>query len=123
MKLKTLFIGFAALGLVYLFVTSCKKNTDCVATIYCVDSVGVGMPNIDVLLYAKVKTPIGGTITADVKASGVTDGSGMVSFTFKLPAIYDISATKGAGSTGSLSGVSIIKLEEGKKVEKTVTVR
>lgn len=123
MKLKGIFIGLALAGIVYLFNTSCKKNTDCIATIFCVDSTGIGLQGADVLLYANVKTPIGGTITADLKASGITDGTGRVSFTFKLPAIYDVKAMKNAGTSNSVTGVSIIKLEEGKTVEKTVTVR
>lgn len=105
-----------------MFNVSCKKNTDCVAVVQCYDSTGIGMEGVDVLLYANVKTPLNGTITADLRASGITDASGRVSFTFKLPAIYDIKATRTSG-TSSLSGVSIIKLEEGKSIEKEVTVR
>lgn len=123
MKLKGILIGFAVLGVLFLFNTSCKKNTDCVASIQCLDSMGVGLADVNVLLYANVKTTTGGTITADLKANGLTDASGRVKFTFKLPAIYDIKATKNASSTNSVTGVSIIKLEEGKTVDKTLTVR
>lgn len=129
MKLKGLLIALAVLGLISLFNTSCKKNTDCVAVVQCMDSTGIGMPGVDVLLYANVKTSTGGTVTADLRGSAITDATGRVSFTFKLPAIYDIKATKKAASTStatsssSLTGVSIIKLEEGKTVEKILTVR
>lgn len=122
MKLKGILIAVAVLGVIFLFNTSCKKNTDCVATVFCVDSTGIGMTDVNVLLYANVKTSTGGTITADLRGSAITDATGRVSFTFKLPAIYDIKATKTTG-TSSLSGVSIIKLEEGKTIEKTVAVR
>jgi len=122
MKLKGILIGFALLGVFYLCNTSCNKNTDCVATVVCWDSTGTTMEGVDVLLYANVKTPNQGTITADLRASGKTDATGRVTFTFKLPAIYDIRATK-SSATSTLSGVSIIKLEEGKNVEKIVTVR
>ncbi len=122
MKLRGFFIAVAALGVGFLFITSCKKNTDCVANIVCNDSTGVGMTGATVYLFANVKTPVGGTVTADIRATGVTDGSGRVSFTFKLPAIYDVKAVKTAG-TKTLQGISIIKLEEGKGVEKTVVVR
>jgi hypothetical protein len=122
MKLRGIFIAIAVLGVGFLFITSCKKNTDCVANIICNDSTGVGMSGATVYLFANVKTPVGGTITADIRATGITDGAGRVSFTFKLPAIYDIRATKTAG-TRTLQGISIIKLEEGKGVEKTVVVR
>lgn len=122
MKLKGILIGLAVIGLMSMLNVSCKKNTDCVAVVQCYDSTGVGMAGVDVLLYANVKTATQGTITADLRASGITDAAGRVSFTFKLPAIYDIKATLTSG-TSSLSGVSIIKLEEGKSIEKEVTVR
>lgn len=102
--------------------TSCQKNTDCKATVTCVDSSAVPMPNVNVLLYATVKTSNGGTVTADLKANGTTDEGGQVRFTFKLPAIYDIRATRVVG-TKTLTGSGIIKLEEGKGTEKTVTVK
>ncbi|MEO6304562.1 MAG: hypothetical protein ABIP51_15490, partial [Bacteroidia bacterium] len=74
--------------------TSCQKNTDCKATITCVDSLGIPVGNVAVLLYATIKTSSGGTVTADLKANANTDDGGQVKFTFKLPAIYDIRATK-----------------------------
>lgn len=90
---------------------------------------GQPLQNAAVQLYANVKTANGGTVVADLKANGVTDAGGMVSFLFKLPAIYDITATTTAVGTGSsattstLVGAGIIKLEEGKTVEKTVTLK
>lgn len=123
MKLKGILIALAVVGLISMFNTSCKKNTDCIANVQCLDSNGVGLSGVNVLLYANVKTTTGGTVTADLKGNALTDASGRVSFTFKLPAIYDIKATKDASSTNSVTGVSIIKLEEGKTVEKIITVR
>lgn len=122
MKLKGILIGFAIVGIGFLFNTSCKKNTDCVANIQCLDSTSAPMSDANVFIYANVKTTTGGTVTADLKASAITDASGRVSFTFKLPAIYDIKATKTVGTT-TMTGISIIKLEEGKTVEKVFTVR
>lgn len=102
--------------------TSCNKNTECKATIKCVDSLGTPINNAAVLLYAVVKTSTSSvTYTADVKANGNTDGNGEVKFTFKLPAIYDIMATYTAAKT--FTGSGIIKLEEGKNVDKTVILR
>jgi hypothetical protein len=103
--------------------TSCDKKTDCNATVVVVDSAGY-VANAKVKLYATVKTTSATQYTADVKAEGITDDAGTVKFTFKLPAIFDIAVTKTA-STGSYtySGTGIIKLEEGKGVEKTVTVK
>lgn len=112
------------------FFTSCEKNTDCTAKIICVDANGTALQGAGVQLYANVKTSTGGTVVADIKAQGVTDGAGTVSFLFKLPAIYDITSTLTAASTATsgpatvtLTGTGIIKLEEGKTVEKTVTLR
>jgi hypothetical protein len=106
--------------------TSCQKDTDCKANVKCVDSIGRAFPNAKVLLYAQIKDPNDpksqNTYTADVKAEGTTDGGGEVQFVFKLPAILDIRATATVG-TKTLVGNSIIKLEEGKTVEKTVTIK
>lgn len=102
--------------------TSCIKNTDCKATVICVDTSGLAVSNARVLLYATVKTSNNGTVQADVKADGTTDSQGQVSFTFKLPAIYDIRATQVVG-TKTLVGTGIIKLEEGKGTSKNVTIK
>ncbi|MBA3682368.1 MAG: hypothetical protein H0W73_14590 [Bacteroidetes bacterium] len=103
---------------------SCQKNTDCVATINCVDSLGLPVDNAAVLLYATIKTSSGGTVTADLKANAVTDAGGSVKFTFKLPAIYDIRATRVlTAPSKTIVGTGIIKLEEGKGAEKTVTLK
>ncbi|HWY12573.1 MAG TPA: hypothetical protein VN026_14670 [Bacteroidia bacterium] len=122
MKLRGFFIAIAVVGIGFLFITSCKKNTDCIANVICNDSTGVGIGGATVYLYANVKTPVGGTITADLRATGITDAGGKVSFTFKLPAIYDIKASK-VISAKTYSALSIIKLEEGKGVDKTVVLR
>ena len=99
---------------------SCNKNTECKASIKCVDSAGTVLNNAAVILYATVKTstsPL--TYTADLKANGNTDANGEVKFTFKLPAIYDIRASYTQASK-TYTGASIIKLEEGKTVDKQV---
>ena len=122
MKLQGFLIGLTVVALGFLCFTSCKKNTDCVAVVICNDSTGTGIGGAKVFLYANVKTPNSGTITADLRATGYTDETGRVSFTFKLPAIYDISASV-TKSAVTYSALSIIKLEEGKTVDNTVTLR
>jgi hypothetical protein len=119
MKLRYSAIAIALIGIVYLLNTSCEKKTDCTAVIYCRDSTDTPLIGAAVQLFANVKTPQGGTITADLRASGSTDEAGRVSFIFKLPAIYDIRAT----TASSLVGTGIIKLEEGKTVEKVIILR
>lgn len=117
-----LLTGFLLSGILFNF-SSCRKETDCKAVVRCVDSVGNSVGSAEVLLYAPVKSPDGKTTyTGDVTATGTTDGSGEVRFTFKLPAIYDIKATLATG-TRTYNGVGIIKLEEGKTVDKTVTMK
>lgn len=101
---------------------SCQKETDCVAVIKCQDSLGRAVGNATVFLYAKVKNSAGVTYTADITATSPSDDAGEVRFTFKLPAIYDIEATKSSG-TKSIKGIGIIKLEEGNTVEKIVTLK
>ena len=126
MKPLVVIVAGFILSCFFLTGTSCQKNTDCKATVTCVDSSGP-VSNANVLLYATIKTSQGGTVTADLKAQGTTDEGGSVRFTFKLPAIYDIRATKvttlsGTG-TRTLVGTGIIKLEEGKASDKTVTLK
>ena len=74
-----------------------------------------GLPN---LVLVNDFTSTNTTKVADVKAAGVTDKDGKVSFIFKLPAIFDINASVGITSTTAL-----IKLEEGKTTEKTVELK
>ncbi|MES2567037.1 MAG: hypothetical protein V4565_09240 [Bacteroidota bacterium] len=118
MKLK-LFIASLAFGLVIMGInTSCQKKTDCKLTVKTVDAAGNVVGGATIKLFANVKTASGSTVEADLKAEGVSDASGVSTYTFKLPAILDIKAV-----AGSSVGVGIIKLEEGKAVEKSVTVK
>lgn len=122
MKLK-LFIGTLAFAFLTIALsTSCEKKTDCKVTIKTVDSTGFAVSNVRVKLYANVKNSTGATVEADLKAEGTSDASGQTTFTFKLPAILDIKAIGLAGAD-SLQGIGIVKLEIGKSVEKSVTMK
>lgn len=118
MRVKLAFSTLAAAFLV-ASLASCEKKTDCKLVIKTVDVAGMPLGNTAVRLYANVKTASGSTVEADLKAEGISDAAGVSSYTFKLPAILDVKAT----ATGSLVGVGIVKLEEGKTVEKTITVK
>ena len=112
--MKTLIKICSALSLVLLVNTSCNKNTDCGANIVCKDANGQAVKGAEVLLYANIKPNVDG----DVKARGVTDDNGKVKFIFKLPAIFDVKA-----EVNSKTAKGMIKLEEGKTVEETVTIQ
>ena len=118
MKLR-IFFGLALLGVVFISsLNSCQKKTDCKLVVKTVDSAGVALGSVDLKLYANVKTASGATVEADLKAQGISDGTGISNYTFKLPAILDVKAV-----LGNKSGIGIVKLEEGKTVEKTITVK
>ncbi|MBS1635442.1 MAG: hypothetical protein JST26_05925 [Bacteroidetes bacterium] len=115
MKLKFLILP---LVLCVLLISSCEKKTDCQLEIRTIDANGNALGGATVKLYANVKTSSGSTVEADLKAQGVSDGGGVSTYTFKLPAILDVSAV-----SGTLTGQGIVKLEEGQKVSKTITVK
>ena len=112
--MKTLIKTFCALSLILLVNTSCNKNKDCGANIVCKDANGQAVKGADVLLYANIKPNVDG----DIKAHGVTDENGKVTFIFKLPAIFDVKA-----EVNSKKATGMIRLEEGKTVEETVTIQ
>lgn len=118
MKLK-LFLASLSLGLVVLaFNSSCQKKTDCKLIVTTHDSAGNAIGGATVKLFANVKTASGSTVEADLKAEGVSDGGGTSTYTFKLPAILDVKVV-----SGTKTGIGIVKLEEGKTVEKIITIK
>lgn len=118
MKLKIFIAALASSFIVLTLGSSCQKKTDCKLIIKTHDSVGNVIPAATIKLFANVKTSTGAVVQADIKAEGVSDGSGSSTFTFKLPAILDVKAV-----SSSKSGIGIVKLEEGKTVEKTITLK
>ena len=117
---KSLFISIAAC-IIFIF-SACDKKTDCSATVVCMDNKGVPISNVQVKMFATVKTSSYTNVVADVKANGITDAEGKVKFIFKLPAIFDINASCIVG-TKTLNSAGIIKLEEGKNSEKAITLQ
>lgn len=114
MKAPLKFLSLALLAGTFVLITGCPKNTECRANIKCEDQNGEPIKGADVLLYANIKPGVDG----DVKAHGVTDENGKVSFIFKLPAIFDVKA-----QVNSKEAKGMIKLEEGKTSEETVIVQ
>jgi hypothetical protein len=122
MKIFSLCLSFFLVTALFISLGSCKKETNCIASVQCVDMAGNNVDNATVMLYALVISNDGKKVdTADVRTSGVTDSDGMVKFTFKLPATYDINAIKYIGGQ-KYNKLGVIKLEEGKTVTKTVTM-
>ena len=120
MKPKFVLIAFVSTLFAMLTFTSCQKKTDCVATVICKDVNGLPLRGAAIQLFAIVRMPPSNTatVTADVRANGVSDENGKATFTFKLPAIFDIKA-----SVGTATATGIIKLEVGSSVETSLTLQ
>lgn len=93
--------------------SSCRKDKTCHGKVHVIDTL-----NRDVATaYVKLSVP-GGEVVYD----GLTDNSGLVRFDVKLPAIFDVSATK-ITYPGKV-GVGVLRLdEEGKSAEVEVIIR
>lgn len=93
---------------------SCQKqNTNCTCVITVTDSASNPVSNVTVKLYAP---------HAQNGATGTTNASGDVNFTFSLPAIYNIKATKALAPYDTLKGTGIIQLQIGQTESTTVRV-
>jgi hypothetical protein len=114
--LKSLAFG----GVIFLLSTalttsSCKKDKTCHGKVHVVDSLGKNVGNAFVRLAAP-------SVQGDVKYDGSTDNSGNVSFEVKLPAIFDVTASK--ATYPNKLGVGVLRLDEpGKSSEVEVTIR
>ena len=94
--------------------TSCKKDKTCHGKVTVVDSNGAGIAGAKVKLSAP-------SVNGDVVYENTTDGSGDASFDVKLPAIFDVVATK---PTYTGTGVGVLRLDEpGKSSEVTVKIQ
>jgi len=114
--MKTNVLKFSAnAGLLLLFfiafnLSSCKKDKTTHGKIHVKNTSGNYIAGAAVNLSAP---------NAQVTYNGTTDGSGYVQFDVRLPAIFDVTATKGA-----LVGTGVLRLDEpGKTTELTVIIR
>ncbi len=109
----------AALVIPLMTFWSCKDDTgpaECVITV--TDSTGSRIAGALVILSQdSVINPTNG-VQASVRDSGKTDGLGMVSFSFRLEAVLNVEAIKGARY-----GKDFIRLEQASTVTKTVIIR
>jgi hypothetical protein len=103
--------GFALILSTVLAAPACKKDETCHGNVHVIDTAGTPVGNAAVELSAP---------NGDITYTGVTDGSGDVSFEVTLPAIFDVTASK----TGVGTGVGVIRLDEpGKEDDVTVTIQ
>lgn len=112
-----LFIGIAVTQ------SSCAKDTDCTVDIFVVDTTTttcsmsnaqIPVAGASVKLYANIPN-------ATVQATGTTDNSGHVHFTFKLPAIFDIKVSATVCSL-PMAGTGLIQLNVGGNASATVLI-
>ena len=115
----TFSVGIITLLSVVFYSSACKKNNDCKATVTVSDATGAPVLGATVTM-SPTQTAPQGNLTIQTQ-TGTTDGSGSVSFTFKLPAILQASVAPPAPySPGPVTG--LVKLEEGKTVTKAIKV-
>ena len=113
-----LFASAFLLAFAFIFSSSCKRNKECDAVINVVDEAsGAPVSGATVHIFPNQTSPQGSLSSQD--QSGTTDGSGSVSFHFKVPAILQADVAAGSGKKGT----ELVKLEEGKQVTKTIKIR
>ncbi len=113
--LKALFLPAIFVASVFVF-SNCAKETDCkaVITVKFLYDTNFVVPNATVRLEKY-----------DINTSGITDGGGRFSTTFKSEAILDVFATIDTSTTGlfpPLTGTGTIRLKPGETVEKSIFV-
>ncbi len=107
------FVGVLLLLLTAFGSSSCNKDKTTHGKIHVIDTAGAYVNGATV----KLSAPNG-----QVTYTGTTDGSGFVNFDVRLPAIFDVTATK--SSYPGKIGTGVLRLDEpGKTTELTVTIR
>ena len=114
-KLTTLkFLRYALFALVFAGVSiSCQKPTTCTVVVNVIDqNTKQPVPGCSVVLNSTVTNAV-------VSGSGYTNSSGSVTFTFQLPAIFNIYCNL---TNPPKSGTGIVQLQPGQTVTSTVYV-
>jgi len=115
LKIKFVIVALLALA-ASVFFTQCKKDKEIKVYItvkYQSDTTKV-VPMADVLIEKY-----------DVKVKGISGPNGVFETTFKLEAILDVHAsidTSTVTSTPVMTGSTVIRLEEGRTIRKTVFI-
>lgn len=120
--MKTFVLRFSTFAIIFLLLLtaistpSCKKDKTCHGKVTVIDTAGIPVP----LATVKLAAP---SVNGQVTYTGITDGTGIVTFEVKLPAIFDVFATQAINYPG-MTGVGVIRLDEpGKTAETTVTLK
>ena len=111
-----LFLPVVAVALAAVFSSSCHRNKDCDVVINVID--GVSQAPVFGATVHMYPPPTSANLQPQDQ-TGVTDATGTVTFTFKLPAILQTDVTP-PSTAGLNSGGALVKLEEGKQVSKTI---
>jgi hypothetical protein len=119
--MKTFTLKFSATVCAFIFLfavlttSSCKKDAICHGKVHVIDTAGVVVSNATVKLAAP-------SVNGDVVYSTITDGAGDAEFEVKLPAIFDVTATK--ATYPNMKGTGVLRLDEpGKTNNITVTIK
>ncbi len=97
--------------------SSCQKNTTCDATILVVDTTGTSGVQVPVVGATVYLSASGYKGPGQVTGTATTDNNGHAYFSFKLPAIFDIAASKGA-----MTGKGLLQLNVGGTATTTVII-
>ena len=116
-KSAILFVSLFAF--VLFFSPSCKKNEDCGLTITLLDASSNG-PIAGATIQVHPSQTSGGNLQKQDQTS-TTDGSGIVHFTFTLPAMLEVTITPPSPYTAPATS-PLVKLEAGKTVSKTISL-
>ncbi len=112
----------AAIGVVACFfapVSACKEKAPPTGVVIALDSAGTAISGATVKLTSR-----GDRGDGILKATGTTDGSGKAHFDeFTLPAILNVTCSKVKAVGDTLKGTGILKLEEDKETEATITLK
>jgi hypothetical protein len=109
------FIGAFIMIFAVFSTSSCKKDPICHGKVHVIDTAGAVVPNASVRLDAP-------SANGDITYTELTDGSGDAAFEVKLPAVFDVTATKAAYP--GMRGTGILRLDEpGKTKDITVVIR
>ncbi|MBL7889384.1 MAG: carboxypeptidase regulatory-like domain-containing protein [Bacteroidia bacterium] len=119
--MKTFFFKYASVaGMILLLIAamstpSCKKDKTCRGKVFVYDTAGQVVGNAKVKLDANA-------VNGDVTYEAYTDASGTANFEVKLPAIFDVTATK--ATFQNMEGNGVLRLDEpGKEADVTVVIR